>query len=301
MVLTFSSYYVYYPHIILFDDGGKETANLGFPSDKELYYQPSPFAVSDGYIFQSDTFHATIFAWPIGGPGVAYGIPETKTVQSMAVDASGNLYVLTGSSQVAVYQPGVAQPSRTIADGIHGATLIAVDGLGYLYAGGPSRVSVYASGSSAPAEIIKQGVSGVVGLAIGGKERLYVANLGTNAITAYTFGKKVPSETITAGLGTVGAIAVGPTGTLYAVAGSGAIAEYDKGGTTLSRTAVVSHCQRQHRRGPERHAVRHRRPGLQRAVKANEGGTPLGSRSRLPTGDRTAVVAAFHLVTGRMR
>ena len=239
---TFSSYYVYYPHIIMFDDGGKETANLGFPSDKELYYQPSPFAVSDGYIFQSDTFHAAIFAWPIGGSGVAYSIPETKTVQSMAVDGSGDLYVLTGSSEVAVYQPGVAQPSRTIAAGIHGARVIAVDGLGYLYAGGQSRVSVYASGSSTPTEIIKQGVSGVVGMAIGGKERLYVANGGTNAVTAYTFGKRIPDETITAGLGTVGPIAVGPTGTLYAVAGVGAIAEYDKGGTTLSRTAVVSRC-----------------------------------------------------------
>jgi hypothetical protein len=221
---TFSSYYVYYPHIIMFDDGGKETANLGFPSDKELYYQPSPFAVSDGYIFQSDTFHAAIFAWPIGGSGVAYSIPETKTVQSMAVDGSGDLYVLTGSSEVAVYQPGVAQPSRTIAAGIHGARVIAVDGLGYLYAGGQSRVSVYASGSSTPTEIIKQGVSGVVGMAIGGKERLYVANGGTNAVTAYTFGKRIPDETITAGLGTVGPIAVGPTGTLYAVAGVGAIA-----------------------------------------------------------------------------
>ena len=236
----------YTPYVCVFDDGGvAKSAQLMFPYDyvySSGFWGTSPMSVSDAYVFEADDFRSTVYAWPIGATAYGYTIPQAGPPQATAVDPQGDLYVLTGSAQIAVFQPGSATAVRVITKGVAGATTIAVDSRSYLYAGGASTVTVYKAGATKPMETITQGISGVVGLAVGGRERLYVANLGTTAITAYTFGTTTPTETITQGLQRVGSVAVGPTGTLYAKAGYGLVTEYDKGGTTLSRKVSIPAC-----------------------------------------------------------
>ncbi len=204
-------------------------------------FQLDQFAVSSQYVFGADEYFGNVYAFPIGSTRSAYTIGGLFP-QAMVTDGSGNLYVALGTQGVAVYAPGSSNPAYTITDGLTNATRLFVDRFGYLYVGDTNAVVVYAPGSATPSSTISAGISGVVGLAVGGKERLYVANAETDSITAYSFGTTVPVETITQGLNGVGSVAVGPTGTLYAEAGSNTVTEYDKGGTTVSRSIAVSYC-----------------------------------------------------------
>ncbi len=118
---------------------------------------PSPTPTA----FEADDFRSVVYAWPIGATAYGYHDPAGRATAATAVDARGDLYVLTGNAQIGwVFQPGATTPSSVITKGDAGATAIAVDSRWNLYAGGASTVTVYKAGATKPMETITQGVGG---------------------------------------------------------------------------------------------------------------------------------------------
>jgi len=231
------------PTTVVFNAGRRpRTLVLGSQEYPLSEGMPGALAVSLHYLFATGSGpFGNINVYQIGSSSSGYTIEAGIPPNSIVADPSGNLFV-EGYGGIAVYPIGSTYPSRYLGDNKSG--LMLTDRLGNLYVSEGNSVSVYGPGSSTPFETISSGISGVAGLAVSPRERLYVANSGTNSITAYAYKQTVPDETITEGLTGVGSLAVGPTGTLYAMAGSDLVAEYDAGGTALSRTVTPPSCCR---------------------------------------------------------
>ncbi len=233
------------PTTVVFNQGRRpRTLVLGSQAYPLSEGEPGPLAVSLHYLFATGSGpFGDIQVYQIGADSSPYTIEPGSPPEAIVADPSGTLYVeYYGGVAISVYPIGSTNPSRYL--GGSGSGLMITDRLGNLYVTQGNSVSVYGPGSSTPFETISSGISGVAGLAVSPRERLYVTNSGTNSITAYDYKQTVPVETITAGLTGVGSLAVGPTGTLYAMAGLGVVAEYDAGGTTLSRTVTPPSCCR---------------------------------------------------------
>ncbi|HZY98121.1 MAG TPA: NHL repeat-containing protein [Candidatus Baltobacteraceae bacterium] len=138
---------------------------------------------------------------------IAAGISDP---QSLAFDASGNLYVAdTNVDLVAVYPKGATKPLRKMRTG-RGPTSLAVDGSGNLYVANnvSSTVTVYALGKSKPVRTITSGISGPTALLLDASGTLYVANRRT--VTVYAPGSSSPELKIRNGINEPVALALGP-------------------------------------------------------------------------------------------
>lgn len=132
------------------------------------------------------------------------------SLTDMAVDASGDLAISSGSAGVIVFAPGKAAPYWSIGKIDAGA--LAFDASGNLYVANdasPTSVAVYAPNGQAPIRIITDGVAFATGLALDTSNNLYVLSFGIEqsgscsqppSVTEYPAGQTQPIRTITNGI-----------------------------------------------------------------------------------------------------
>jgi hypothetical protein len=134
----------------------------------------------------------------------------------LALDTAGDLYLVEGFSDVAVYAPGQTSPERTITSGVSGPVAITLDPEGNLYVANgytgsqPSpNVAVYASGASSPTRTITNGITIPYAITTDGAGDLYVLNScvnrggctnSQNSVAVYAPGGSAPAHVINEGL-----------------------------------------------------------------------------------------------------
>ena len=169
---------------------------------------------------------------------------------SVAVDASGNLYVANESSNaigISVYPPTGITPTRNITSGIDGVALLAFDKAGNLYAANynptPATITEYAPGSSTVANTFESsGLAAPEALTVDSAGNVYVGNYpgaGTTTALEYTqTSTGSPTRTFTVTGSWIWGIAVDANLDVYVpVSQANLVYVYPPGtGTTPSRT-----------------------------------------------------------------
>jgi sugar lactone lactonase YvrE len=171
---------------------------LGFDPPGNLYVENNP---------PSGKKSVTIYAPSKGKPlrTIDFGIP----LFSLALDASGNLYVAT-DHEVSVYANAGSKLLRKISDGIRTPRALAFDDSGNLYAANTDAVTVYAKNGTKLLRKISSGVNRPSALAFDASGNLYVANEEINTVTVYAPGSDKLLRTISQGLDRPHALAFGP-------------------------------------------------------------------------------------------
>jgi sugar lactone lactonase YvrE len=171
---------------------------LGFDPSGNLYVDNNP---------PSGKKSVTIYAPSKGKPlrTIDFGIP----LFSLALDASGNLYVAT-DHEVSVYTNAGAKLLRKISDGIRTPRALTFDDSGNLYVANTDAVTVYAKGSAKLLRRISSGINRPSALAFDASGNLYVANEEINTVTVYAPGSDKVLRTISQGLDRPHALAFGP-------------------------------------------------------------------------------------------
>jgi DNA-binding beta-propeller fold protein YncE len=167
--------------------------------------------------------------------------------QAMAVDRSGDLFVLNSDSNgnpiVSEFAPGSTTPSSPLS-GLNNPVALACDSSGNLYVAdfdskGNFIVSEFAAGSTTPTRTFT-GLSYLIppALALDPSGDLYVLNSdssGNPIVSEFAAGSTTPTHTFT-GLSAPGTLALGPGGDLYVADSSNMVSEFAPGSTTPTAT-----------------------------------------------------------------
>lgn len=209
------------------------------------------------YLYQSSTMYqrggvgqyvpwsnASIGTLVTGLSGNASLNTSVQQNQLLALDASGNLYVLDApNNQIVVYAPGASEPSRSITSGVSMPNAIALDSLGNLYVAnaGLEDVAVYPPGSSAPTRTITNGIAVPQALAFDSSRDLFVENNYT--VTEYD-SSGASQRTISSGIVIPYGIGVDGSNRLYVgsmelAGGSNYVYEYAPGSTSIANSLLV--------------------------------------------------------------
>jgi DNA-binding beta-propeller fold protein YncE len=148
-----------------------------------------------------------------------------------ATDRSNNLYAaacrscheyVRGKGSVNVYQAGTTKLLRSIEDGIHAPSAVALDTDGDVYVLDHTRsrnsVIVYAPGANKPLRNLQQGLTDPFAIALDPSNNLLVLRNGytsSPSIVEYTAGSNKILRTITKGLSSPQAMTLDSSGTLY--------------------------------------------------------------------------------------
>jgi sugar lactone lactonase YvrE len=189
---------------------------------------------------------------PIGyltGPLTSAHVPTPlANPGSIAVDASGNVYVGTNSTptsgSIVEFLNGSSTPSKTLTS-VGSPQAIAVDSNGTLYvtqinsSNGSSTVAEIPSGASGPTKTLT-GLFDSTGIAVDASGNVYATNGPKGTVSIFLNGSTTPNKTLTGAI-TASAVAVDNNGTVYVASNTlngagGSVLEYANGSTTPTKT-----------------------------------------------------------------
>jgi hypothetical protein len=156
--------------------------------------------------------YSQIYVYPAGSNTPKEVITtDSKEVQSLAVDISGNLFVssLTSSScaELAVFAPGQTSPAYVIPGAGNACVWfgLTASANGDMYAltsssSGVMTVSAYAYGQTSPVLVITRGIHDAAAMVFDAVGNLYVSDSTSNMIVVYRPGETAVRRRITAGI-----------------------------------------------------------------------------------------------------
>jgi sugar lactone lactonase YvrE len=190
----------------------KITAGLAEPS--------SPVFDSDDNLFVLNAANSTVVEFAAGTNQPSRTIPVSQQSSKLAVDPSGNLYVLSlgpGYNQpfILVFAPNKKSPETKIKDGLLLPESMAFDSKGDLFVLNSNYITAYAPGATTPYLTFDKNTAGSVAMAIDAANDLYVANIekgyfGVGSFKVYALDSNKLLRKVSRDMNNPIALAIGP-------------------------------------------------------------------------------------------
>lgn len=180
----------------------------------------SPVFDSDDNLYVLNAGNSTVVEFAAGTNQLIRTLRTGKQSRELAVDPSGNLYVLSlgpGYDQpsITVFAPKASSPETTITQGLSNPHDMAFDSKGDLFVLNESYITAYAPGATTPYLTFDKAMVGPTAMAIDAADDLYVSNVekghfGIGSFKVYAPGSNKLLRKISRDVNEPIALALGP-------------------------------------------------------------------------------------------